>query len=51
MTVLKLVGSSLADADRYLILKYISLACHAAVGAAVVLSAPKLSPIHISEPT
>jgi aspartokinase/homoserine dehydrogenase 1 len=41
MKVLKFGGSSLADAERYLRVKDISIACHNDVGAAVVLSAPK----------
>ena len=41
MKVLKFGGSSLADAERYLRVKDISIACHTDVGAAVVLSAPK----------
>jgi bifunctional aspartokinase / homoserine dehydrogenase 1 len=41
MKVLKFGGSSLADAERYLMVKDISMACHAEDGAAVVLSAPK----------
>ena len=41
MKVLKFGGSSLADAERYLRVKDISLACHTETGAAVVLSAPK----------
>ena len=41
MKVLKFGGSSLADAQRYLMVNDISMACHAEVGAAVVLSAPK----------
>jgi bifunctional aspartokinase / homoserine dehydrogenase 1 len=41
MKVLKFGGSSLADAQRYLMVKDISMACHAEDGAAVVLSAPK----------
>lgn len=41
MKVLKFGGSSLADAERYLRVKDISIACHTEVGAAVVLSAPK----------
>lgn len=41
MKVLKFGGSSLADAERYLMVKDISMACHQESGAAVVLSAPK----------
>jgi aspartokinase/homoserine dehydrogenase 1 len=41
MKVLKFGGSSLADAERYLRVKEISMACHQETGAAVVLSAPK----------
>jgi aspartokinase/homoserine dehydrogenase 1 len=41
MKVLKFGGSSLADAERYLRVKDISMACHLETGAAVVLSAPK----------
>jgi aspartokinase/homoserine dehydrogenase 1 len=41
MKVLKFGGSSLADAERYLTVKDISMACHQEHGAAVVLSAPK----------
>jgi aspartokinase/homoserine dehydrogenase 1 len=41
MKVLKFGGSSLADAERYLRVKDISMACHTETGAAVVLSAPK----------
>ena len=41
MKVLKFGGSSLADAERYLRVKDISVACHTETGAAVVLSAPK----------
>lgn len=41
MKVLKFGGSSLADAQRYLRVKDISMACHQDCGAAVVLSAPK----------
>ncbi len=41
MKVLKFGGSSLADAERYLRVKEISVASHEEEGAAVVLSAPK----------
>lgn len=41
MKVLKFGGSSLADAERYLRVKDISMSCHTETGAAVVLSAPK----------
>jgi aspartokinase/homoserine dehydrogenase 1 len=41
MKVLKFGGSSLADAEKYLMVKDISMACHQVSGAAVVLSAPK----------
>ncbi len=41
MKVLKFGGSSLADAERYLRVKDIALACHQETGAAIVLSAPK----------
>lgn len=41
MKVLKFGGSSLADADKYLRVKEISLSAHKEGGAAVVLSAPK----------
>ena len=41
MKVLKFGGSSLADAEKYLTVKDISMACHTQTGAAVVLSAPK----------
>lgn len=41
MKVLKFGGSSLADAERYLSVKDISVKTHAESGAAVVLSAPK----------
>jgi aspartokinase/homoserine dehydrogenase 1 len=41
MKVLKFGGSSLADAERYLRVKDICMACHQECGAAVVLSAPK----------
>lgn len=41
MKVLKFGGSSLADAERYLTVKDISMTCHQECGAAVVLSAPK----------
>ncbi|UAA39773.1 bifunctional aspartate kinase/homoserine dehydrogenase I [Paraneptunicella aestuarii] len=41
MKVLKFGGSSLADADKYLRVKEISLNAHNESGAAVVLSAPK----------
>ncbi|MGJ8680623.1 bifunctional aspartate kinase/homoserine dehydrogenase I [Paraglaciecola sp.] len=41
MKVLKFGGSSLADAERYLRVKDITMACHTDTGAAIVLSAPK----------
>lgn len=41
MKVLKFGGSSLADAERYLRVKDITLSCHKECGAAIVLSAPK----------
>lgn len=41
MKVLKFGGSSLADAERYLRVKDITMACHRETGAAIVLSAPK----------
>jgi aspartokinase/homoserine dehydrogenase 1 len=41
MKVLKFGGASLADAERYLRVKDIALACHKETGAAIVLSAPK----------
>ncbi|MCF2947650.1 bifunctional aspartate kinase/homoserine dehydrogenase I [Paraglaciecola aquimarina] len=41
MKVLKFGGSSLADAERYLRVKDITMACHTESGAAIVLSAPK----------
>ncbi|WP_158972057.1 bifunctional aspartate kinase/homoserine dehydrogenase I [Paraglaciecola sp. L3A3] len=41
MKVLKFGGSSLADAERYLRVKDIAMACHTESGAAIVLSAPK----------
>ncbi|GAB3011237.1 bifunctional aspartate kinase/homoserine dehydrogenase I [Bowmanella dokdonensis] len=41
MKVMKFGGSSLADAERYLMVKDITLQTHLQTGAAVVLSAPK----------
>mgnify|MGYP000085435197 FL=1 len=41
MKVLKFGGSSLADAERYLSVTDITMACHTESGAAIVLSAPK----------
>ncbi|AWL12888.1 Aspartate kinase [Saliniradius amylolyticus] len=41
MKVMKFGGSSLADADRYLKVKDITLQTHTETGAAIVLSAPK----------